>query len=147
MRRYVLRLAVIGRPRIHCRDEIIDLGNDAVRRARVNMAVMVVDAVGGGIKPGERIDPRSRTEIWARIEARAVGIGTSRTQMGPANTVAAQVADIVCQGGKGVLHLRLADLLKAFVIGRAAAHAVDVLRNNGMVIVRQLEPVEIDNSK
>jgi hypothetical protein len=37
----------------------------------------------------------------------------------------------------------LADLFEAFVVGRAAAHSVKILRNKGMVIVRQGKPSRV----
>lgn len=40
----------------------------------------------------------------------------------------------------------LADLLELVVVTGAATHSVKILRNKGMIVAWQLEPVDVDRS-
>jgi hypothetical protein len=55
---------------------------------------------------------------------------------------AAKAASVLLQSGERVLQPGLANLLKAIVVRRSTAHAVEVLRNDRMVGIRQLKPIQ-----
>src|SRR3982750_4988701 len=57
---------------------------------------------------------------------------------------AAKAAGVTLQRGEGMLQPGVADLLESFVIRRAAAHPIHTLRDDGVVGVRQGEPIQLD---
>ena len=145
----VLGLGKILGTRIQRRAEIIDLGQDAVRRTGVCVSGVVVRrrcSIATREESGKRIDPCTRTKTRARIEAGRVRIGTTRAEVGTADAVAAKSAEVLGQCRKAVLHLRLSDLFKPLVIVSSAAHAVHVLRNDGVIVVGQGKPVKVNRS-
>src|SRR6266850_643204 len=58
-----------------------------------------------------------------------------------ATTSVTIAADGVFQRQEGMFHPRLPDLFKALVISRAAAHTIEILRNERMIGLRQREPI------
>src|ERR1700730_3244818 len=56
--------------------------------------------------------------------------------------VAAKAASVVFQSEERMLQPRLSDLLKAIVVGRSAAHSIEILRNDRMIGLWQLKPIE-----
>ena len=97
------------------------------------------------VKAGERIDPGARTQVWPRIETGGIGVGTSRAQIGAGSAtagVAAKTTGVVFQRQECVFARRLANLFKALVVRGTAAHAVEILRNDRMIIARRCEPVQ-----
>src|ERR1700719_3438832 len=51
-------------------------------------------------------------------------------------------ADALFQCLEGVFHPRLPNLLEAFGVIGTAAHAIEILRNNWVIRLRQREPVD-----
>src|SRR5450759_2562702 len=56
--------------------------------------------------------------------------------------VTTKAASVVFQSEERMLQPRLSDLLKAIVVARSAAHAIEILRNDWMVGAWQLKPIE-----
>src|ERR1051325_30641 len=61
---------------------------------------------------------------------------------GLATTGIASVANRIFQRQKRMLHPRLADLFEALVIGRATAHAIQILWNDRVIGVGQRKPID-----
>ena len=59
---------------------------------------------------------------------------------------AAKAASVVLQSGERVLQPGLANLLKAIVVARSAAHSIEILRNDRMVGIWQRKPIQLDVS-
>src|SRR5882724_2050805 len=55
--------------------------------------------------------------------------------------IAPEVANVVFQRKKRVLHPGVADLFKALVVIGSAAHPIKVLRNDRVISIRQLKPI------
>src|SRR4029453_3675614 len=60
-----------------------------------------------------------------------------------AYTIASKTAGVCRCRREGMLTPGLADLLEAVVVSGAAAHSVNILRNKGMVGVRQGKPIDV----
>src|SRR6267378_2225394 len=56
--------------------------------------------------------------------------------------VATKVASVAFQSEERMLQPRLSDLFKAIVVARSAAHPIEILRNDRMVGIWQLKPIE-----
>src|SRR2546423_12957291 len=63
--------------------------------------------------------------------------------MRAANAVTPKAADVIGQGRERVFDARLPDLFKAFVVRGPTAHAIKILWDHRMVVVRRLKPVQI----
>src|SRR6478752_9673892 len=59
-----------------------------------------------------------------------------------ATTGVTGTADSALQGRKCVLHPRLPDLFEPLIIRSATAHPIKILRDNGMIGLRQRKPIE-----
>src|SRR5436190_14776322 len=146
MRCDILGLAEVARAGIQTRIQVGDLCKDLMSSVGMRMAAMTVRAGASRIAAGEGIHPCPRTEVRTCVEAGSIGVRASGTEMAAADAVTSQTADVVRQCSEGMLHLRLADLLKTLVVRRTAAHSIKVLRYDRMVKVRQGKPVEVDLS-
>src|SRR6478752_7384283 len=51
-------------------------------------------------------------------------------------------ADAALQRGKSMFHPGLADLFEPLIVSSATAHPIEILRNNGMIGLRQRKPIE-----
>ena len=51
-----------------------------------------------------------------------------------------------CQGSESVFAPGLTDLFKTFGVIGTTAHAIHVLRNDRMVVARQLKPIQVDDA-
>src|ERR1700682_5592439 len=56
--------------------------------------------------------------------------------------VATKAASVVFQSEERMLQPRLSDLFKPIVVGRSAAHPIEILRNDRMVGIWQRKPIE-----
>src|SRR6476620_11809474 len=61
---------------------------------------------------------------------------------GSAPTGGTGTADSALQRGKCMLHPRLTDLFEPLVIRSATAHPIEILRDNGVVGLRERKPIE-----
>src|SRR5688572_10452572 len=140
VRGYVLSLGIIGGAHVLSRAQIGDLRQDPVCRAEMRMTAVAVVRRGGiapRINSGERVDPGTRTEIRTGIEARAVRIRTSRSKRCSVRMrLASKTANVILQCRERVLYARLSDLFEAFVVRRASAHSIEVLRNHRVIVAR-----------
>ena len=57
---------------------------------------------------------------------------------------ATKAASVVLQRKELMHHPGLPDLFEAVVVVRAAAHAIEILRNDGMICLRQAKPIRLD---
>src|SRR6478752_2687545 len=51
-------------------------------------------------------------------------------------------ADAALQRGKSMFHPGLADLFEPLIVSSATAHSIEILRDNGMVGLRERKPIE-----
>src|SRR6478752_9556078 len=51
-------------------------------------------------------------------------------------------ADAALQRGKSMFHPGLADLFEPLIVSSATAHPIEILRDNGMIGLRQRKPIE-----
>ena len=78
-----------------------------------------------------------------RILTRGIRIGASHAESGGVwGRGATKAASIVLVRPEGVLHPGLAYLLKAIIVVRSATHAIEILRKDRMVFVRQLKEMQ-----
>src|SRR5690242_4636310 len=63
--------------------------------------------------------------------------------MRAAHAVAPEVARVLSQCRKRMFKPRLTNLFEALVIGRAAAHAIKILRNDRVIGLRQRKLIEV----
>jgi len=142
MRADVSRFAKIAGSRILRRDQITRLHNDPVRHAIMAMAAMIIG--GTRKRTSERVNPGARADAsLITIEARSVWVGTARAQMRTclAATGVTIAANEVFQGQERVFHPRLADLFEARIVVCTAAHAIEILRNDWVISLRQRKPI------
>jgi hypothetical protein len=66
--------------------------------------------------------------------------------MRAANPVTAITTEVVCQSGERMLARGLANLLKPLIVSDAATHAIEILRDNRVIVVRQRKPIQIHGS-
>ena len=86
--------------------------------------------------------PRTQAAL-AVVQTRRVRVRAARAKMGAAHSVTAKITDVVHQCGEGMLKPGLANLLEAVVVIRAAAHPIHILRDNWMIVARQLKPIQV----
>ena len=133
MRSDELRFGVIGRTRIHRCVQVASFHKNPVRCAGVRVAGVTIcsrwEDAGEGIHPG------ARTQVsWTCIYARGVSIRASHAKMSAARSgSAAKAASVVLQSEEPMRQPGLANLLKAIVVGRSTAHAIEILRHDRMV--------------
>src|ERR1051326_1137192 len=60
--------------------------------------------------------------------------------------VAPITADVLGQGSEGMFEPRLANLFEAVVVAGATAHPIHILRDDWMVVTRQLKPIQVDGA-
>ena len=138
----VLTFGPVGRARIQRCVQIALLHLEPVRRPGMGMARVVVcgrwEGAGKGIYPCARTQP-----TLGPVVARRVRIGTSHAQVSAVGSrTTTKAANILLQGSEGMFQPGLADLFEAVVITGSAAHAIQILRNDGVVGIRQREPIE-----
>ena len=87
-----------------------------------------------------RVNPTHRhVSLLTRILTRSVRIRASHTKFSLVGKGgAAKAASVVLVCPEGMLHPGLANLLKAIVVARSAAHPIEILRYDRMVWIRQL---------
>ena len=92
----------------------------------------------------EGIDPCARTDATlAAIQTGAVRIGAAGAKMAAAYTIAPKAAGVGRCRCECMLTPRLAKLLECLSVISAATHSVNILRNKGMVAVRQGKPIHV----
>ena len=152
MRGDVLRFGVIGRARIQrcVQVALLPPGSGALCRCELwpewLAAVDGKAPVKGFTQAREPRHPRAAATL-IRIQARAVRIGASHAEASAQfPTIAAKAAGILLQGGERMLQPGLANLLKALVVGRSAAHPIEILRNDRMVGIWYRKPIQFGHS-
>src|SRR6266446_4776442 len=144
MGRDVLSFGVIGRTWIQGGIEVASFHQNPVRCARVIVA-RVVGCVRW-IGAGKRIYPGARPQaVLIRIQTRPIWIRTSHAEMRSSRatrSVATKAASVVFQGKKCVFQPGLADLLEAIIVISSATHSIEILRNDRVVYLWQLKPIE-----
>ena len=99
------------------------------------------------IRARKRIDPSTGTQTsLARIETRTVRIRAAGAKMRSTHPITTETAGVPSKSRKRVFQPGLADLFKALIVIRSAAHSVKILRNDRMIRLRQRKPIEIDRS-
>ena len=91
----VLRFSEIGRTCVQRGVQVVSLNDDPVRYAIVCVTTVIVGRrlrVCAWVRPGKRIDPGARTQVWPSIEAGGIGVGTSRAQIGAGGATAGVAA-------------------------------------------------------
>ena len=130
--RDVLNLGVIGGARIERGVEVAPLHQNPVRCLGVNVAGVVVCSILEGA--GKGINQSARTEaILVRILKVGVSIRASYAKMIEVPPGLTGKTNALLVRSERMLHPGLADLLKAVIVARSAAHSIEIMRNKRMV--------------
>ena len=63
--------------------------------------------------------------------------------MGAAHSITAKAAEVLGQCGEGMFHRRLTNLFEPLGIVSSSAHSIEVLRDDGVIVIRQRKPIEV----